>query len=122
MTRLAATGQCHIHLLYLNDEPIASSYSIISGDKSFSVKIGYDETYSKIGPGNLLRAYVIDFYEKSDSINSIDLVTGMESHRKWRPIRRGVFDIKVFNRNSRGALLYYLANIKKIRNKNKNAS
>jgi CelD/BcsL family acetyltransferase involved in cellulose biosynthesis len=122
MKRLAATGGCHIHLLYLNDEPIASDYCIVSGDKSFSVKHGYDEAYSMIAPGNLLRAYTIEYYEKSESINSIDLISGWEWQRRWRPERRGVFDIKVFNRNLRGALLYYLVKIKKNRNKNKNAS
>lgn len=122
MKRLSSSGRCHIHLLYLNGEAIASDYCIISGDKSFSVKHGYDETYSKMAPGNLLRAYTIEYYEKSESINSIDLVSGWQWQRRWRPERREVFDIKVFNRNLRGAMLYYLAEIKKIRNKNKKAS
>jgi CelD/BcsL family acetyltransferase involved in cellulose biosynthesis len=122
MKRLSSSGRCHIHLLYLNGEAIASDYCIISGDKSFSVKHGYDETYSKMAPGNLLRAYTIEYYEKSKSINTIDLVSGWEWQRRWRPERREVFDIKVFNRNLRGAMLYYLSEIKKIRKKNKRPS
>jgi CelD/BcsL family acetyltransferase involved in cellulose biosynthesis len=119
MRRLAVTGQCHIHLLYLNGQPVASDYCVVSGDKSFSVKHGYDETYSKLAPGNLLRAYTIDYYEKSETVNSIDLLSGWDWQRRWRPERRSVFDIKIFRRSLLGSLLYHLSRIKQATKKKK---
>lgn len=121
MRRLADTRRCHIHLLYLDGEPVASDYCIISGDTCFSVKHGYDETYSKFAPGNLLRAYTINFYEKSDQITKLDLISGWDWQKRWQPERRRVFDIKIFKQNFRGAILYYLVTTRKIRNKKNNS-
>jgi CelD/BcsL family acetyltransferase involved in cellulose biosynthesis len=120
MRRLSRTKRCEIHLLYLNGQPVASDYCIISGETSYSVKHGYDETYSRFAPGNLLRAYAINYYGNSDRIRQIDLISGQDWHKIWRPERRPIFDIKVFSQNSRGKILYYLAKTKKIRNTKNN--
>lgn len=120
MERLAETGRCHIHLLYIKDKPIASDYCVVSGQKSFSVKHGYDETYSKFAPGNLLRAYTIDYYEKSQSIKCLDLVSGWEWQRRWQPKKNDLFNIKIFSQSLRGTMLYYLAKLV-LMNKNKNS-
>lgn len=118
MRRLADTRRCHIHLLYLDGQPVASDYCVIFGDTSYSVKHGYDETYAQFAPGNLLRAYTINYYEESDQITKLDLISGWDWHKRWRPEKRRVFDIKIFNQNLRGAISYYLVTtIRKIRRK-----
>jgi CelD/BcsL family acetyltransferase involved in cellulose biosynthesis len=112
MVRLANTGQCHIHLLYVDDRPVASDYCIVSGEKCFSVKHGYDEDYSRFAPGNLLRAYTIEYYQQSGSVKCLDLLSGWDWQRRWRPKKNGIFDIKIFSQSLRGTMLYHLARLR----------
>jgi len=115
MHRNSDKGRCQIHLLYLNDQPIASDFCIISRRACYSLKHGYDEKYSNIAPGNLLMAYTMEYYGQSDAVDCIDLISGMQWHLAWRPIRRKVFDIRIFNQSPGGLLLYYLYKIKNAR-------
>jgi len=109
MERFAAKARCDIHILYLNGEAIASDYCIVVGGKCFSCKHGYDERFASVAPGNLLRAYSVDYYGQSPSVDSIDLISGLDWHLTWKPERRKVFDVKFFDQSLRGAALHRLA-------------
>jgi hypothetical protein len=104
----ANLGRSHIHILLLNGQPIASDFCILTSRSCYSLKHGYDEKYSNVSPSNLLRAYTLDYYGKSDVIDSIDLVSGAEWHLTWRPKRRRVFAVRFYNNSLRG-FFFYLA-------------
>jgi len=108
MERFAAQGRCDIHVLYLNGEAIASDYCIVVGGRCYSCKHGYDERFSGVAPGNLLRAYAVEYYGQSPDVISIDLISGLDWHLTWKPERRKVFDVKFFNRSLRGMALHRL--------------
>ena len=107
LRRCSQSGRSHIHILYLNDQPIASDLCILTAKSCYSLKHGYDEQYSHLAPGNLLREYAVEYYGRSSVIDSIDLVSGMAWHLTWRPERRKVFDVRFYNNSLRGILLYY---------------
>jgi len=107
LRRCSQSGRSHIHILYLNGQPIASDLCILTAKSCYSLKHGYDEQYSSLAPGNLLREYAVEYYGRSRIIESIDLVSGMDWHLTWRPERRKVFDVRFYNRSLRGILLYY---------------
>lgn len=107
LRRSSKSGRSHIHILYLNGQPIASDLCILTARSCYSLKHGYDEQYSDLAPGNLLREYAIEYYGRSRIIESIDLVSGMAWHLTWRPERRKVFDVRFYNNSLRGILLYY---------------
>jgi CelD/BcsL family acetyltransferase involved in cellulose biosynthesis len=108
LKRHSKAGRSHIHILYLNGEAIASDLCILTANSCYSLKHGYDEEYSNLAPGNLLREYAVEYYGQSPVINSIDLVSGLDWHLTWRPERRKVFDVRFFNSSLRGTLLFYL--------------
>ena len=105
LTRFADYGNCHIHLLRLNGTTIAADFVLVSGDTAYSLKHGYDETYSEVTPSNLLRKYTIDFYSESENIRTLDLVSGYEWQNRWKPKSRPVFEIRCFNNTAKGRLL-----------------
>ena len=107
MRRVAPQRRCHIHLLLLDGRAIAADYCILSGDTCYSLKHGYDEEFSSVAPGNLLREYTVEFYGDQPEIRTLDLISDQQWHLAWRPHRRPVFDIKLFNRTLLGRLLYY---------------
>ncbi len=98
----AAQGLAHIHLLLLDGRAIASDYCVVTKDVSFSLKHGYDETYAAAAPGNILRAYTIDYYEQDATVNTLDLVSNWDWHSRWKPMQRTIHDVKIFNRSVPG--------------------
>ena len=113
LRRCSKSERSHIHVLYLNGKPIASDLCILTAKSCYSLKHGYDEQYSDLAPGNLLREYAIEYYSRSRNIESIDLVSGMAWHLTWRPERRKVFDVRFYNNSLRGILLYYFRRIRR---------
>jgi CelD/BcsL family acetyltransferase involved in cellulose biosynthesis len=98
--------EVHIHLLYVDDVPIASDYCILTKGISFSLKHGYDEKYADMAPGNLLRAYTIEYYESDDSIHTLDLISNWRWHNRWRPTSRPIYDVKIIWPSTMARLLY----------------
>jgi CelD/BcsL family acetyltransferase involved in cellulose biosynthesis len=58
-------GQLLIPLLTIDNIPVAADYCLGSGNTIFLLKPGYDESYSHISPGNLLRSCIFDYLVKS---------------------------------------------------------
>ena len=105
-------GRSHIHLLYLDDEPIASDLCIMTSDACYSLKHGYDERYADVAPGNLLREYAVEYYGRHDEIDYIDLISGMNWHLAWQPERRKVYEARFYNRTARGLALFQLSKLR----------
>ncbi|MDP9400342.1 MAG: GNAT family N-acetyltransferase [Actinomycetota bacterium] len=54
--RAAERGWLRLHLLELDDEPIAADFGIAFGSTGFLMKTGFDERYGELSPGLVLRA------------------------------------------------------------------
>ena len=111
--RGAERSRAHIHVLYLNGQPIASDLCILTGGSCYSLKHGYDEKYSSFAPGNLLREYTVEYYGRDPTVNAIDLVSGMKWHLTWQPLRRKVFDVRFYNRTLLGRLMHFKASMQR---------
>lgn len=71
----SAAGAADVNLLYLNDQPIAFLYCYVERGHVFGLRIGYDESASRDGVGNLLYMHVVeDSIGRGDRI--IDLGPG----------------------------------------------
>ncbi|MCB1338601.1 MAG: GNAT family N-acetyltransferase [Maritimibacter sp.] len=57
--KIAHHGRLHITFVYLDDEPIAMSIGEIYNNGYWGHKTGFDERYSRFGPGILLQLYLI---------------------------------------------------------------
>ncbi len=104
--RLGGAGLCAIHLLMLDDQPIASQFAIIGGDRCYLLKIGYDEAHAPLAPGNLLLERLLKKYEGDPVIRYVDLVSDAAWHSSWKPEVRQLRRHLLFRPTPRGLLAW----------------
>lgn len=100
--RHARDNRCHIHLLEVGGRAIASDFSLLAGNSVFSLKHGFDETFSDVSPSQLLREYAIKYYSGKDDIQIIDLISSYAWQDQWKPDSRDVLSAVAFNCTIRG--------------------
>ena len=98
-------------MLRLDGKTIAANFSIQTGATVFSLKSGYDESLSKIAPGQILREYIVNHYSADPTVERNDLISDYQWQVQWRPVRRKVFDVYFFNRSFFGWLTYVLMKV-----------
>ena len=103
---LLQDGFCEVGLLLVSDVPIAGTFSIHLGDTYYILKIAYNEAYSRAAPGNMLLERLMQHYSASEDVRTINLVSGAEWHRRWKPQQLEVFDCRLFNRSLNGLLVF----------------
>ena len=101
-------GACEINLLRAEGKCIAGQFCLITGDTSYILKIGYDEAYAQMAPGNMLLEHAIQRHFNEGAIKYVNLVTGASWHSCWKPLSYMVSRIWVFNITAAGLTAYSL--------------
>lgn len=78
-------GLCQINLLYLNEQCIAAQFSIVIANTLHLLKIGYNEDYADISPGDIILEKLIDHGCDTGKYNTISFVTGVSWIDRWKP-------------------------------------
>jgi CelD/BcsL family acetyltransferase involved in cellulose biosynthesis len=88
------TGQASIGLLRLGDRYVAAHIALLSGSTAYSLKIAYDEAYSKVSPGHILRRKLLEQLAS----NSLDfnMTTGPEWAEVWHFDREYTHEVAMF--------------------------
>ena len=77
MTGFAQAGRAFFTELSMNGKVIASTSNFISGGAGFAFKIGWDEGFSKLGPGNLNEVEFMKYFpERLPQIKYVDSGAG----------------------------------------------
>lgn len=97
MQRLAQTGRARINLLMHGDRVMAGQLGVVSGDRYYLLKIGYDESYKREAPGNMLLERLLEAAGDEPGVRYVDLVTDTSWHESWKPVRRQVLTHLVFH-------------------------
>jgi len=98
----ASFGGCEIHTLKAADECLTAYFCLRVGDTMYALKIGYNEGYSKLSPGNMLLEWLLEKYAHDPEIRFLNFVNAIEWLQKWRPSAYDVYDVYLFNRSPRG--------------------
>lgn len=98
------TGRCAIHILNLDDKPIAAQLALISGDTFNLLKIGYDAEYHAMGPGGLLLDETIRRFSGHPQITHISFVTGAKWNDDWAPQVNRVYHHYIYNNTLKGTV------------------
>ncbi len=101
-------GQCGIHLLKQGSQPLAGQFALYQGSVCSLIKIGYDESFAKLAPGNMLLEALLKRHQGQDEIREINLISGLEWHRNWKPHSIPISNHFLFNLTSRALLAYSL--------------
>ena len=71
-TRATQAGELHLAFLEHQTEPVAFEFGFISKGVYFSPKVGYDESYSRLTPGQLLRYLLLQKLCEEQTVESVD--------------------------------------------------
>ncbi len=102
----AQYGYLSLDFLELNGKPIAAHFGLNLGGRYYLAKAGYDETYHRQGPGQLLMHEVLS-ESVARGLSELDFVgpaTWDES--RWASARRTHFRIFIFRKSLYGRLLH----------------
>jgi Acetyltransferase (GNAT) domain len=77
--------RCEINALYAEGRCIASQFCMRTGIEYAILKIGYDEGYSRVAPGQLLLERTLEHCCEDPGIEQVSLVSDATWHRDWRP-------------------------------------
>jgi len=98
----APIDSCEINLLKANGRCLAGQFCLVVGDTSYILKIGYDESYVHVAPGNMLLEYSLRRYWREGVVKYLNLVTDTPWHANWNPLSYEVSDAHVFNATPNG--------------------
>ncbi len=97
MRRFASREACDIHLLQVDGKPLAAQFCLRTGETAHILKIGYDESFAQIAPGNLLLEYALRQYAQRGDVRFVNLMDDEPWMRQWDPIRKPVVNVFAFN-------------------------
>jgi CelD/BcsL family acetyltransferase involved in cellulose biosynthesis len=98
--RYAAAGQCWLNLLLLNDKAIAGQLCLLVDGTLYILKIGYDEAYSKVAPGNLVMDQTLRLAVEDQGVRAVSFITDRQWNYFWGAKSYRVYDHFIFNRSS----------------------
>jgi len=96
----AAAGQCWLNLLSLNDKAIAGQLCLLVDGTLYILKIGYDEAYSKVAPGNLIMDQTLRLAVEDQGVRAVSFITDRPWNYFWGAKSYLVYDHFIFNRSS----------------------
>jgi CelD/BcsL family acetyltransferase involved in cellulose biosynthesis len=97
-------------LLTLGETCLAGQFCVRSNGTMEVLKIGYDEAYASLAPGNLLLKQLMQYCAFAESqLMRLNLITGVEWHDDWKPRSQKVWNFWTFNHAARVSGLFRLA-------------
>jgi len=100
------TGRCEIHVMRLEDEPIATLFGIVTDKIWYMFRIGYDEKYERASPGHLI---VRNLLQQQATHQSFDIIAPYNAPawlQAWKPDKTlQIFNSYVFRPSPEGAQL-----------------
>jgi len=96
--RLHEAGWLEWQFLKAGDKTIAGQLSIRIGKVLTVYKIGYDEAYSEVSPGSLLFEATARHACDSGDIETINCLTDMSWHRRWRMPQWSYYNLTIWPR------------------------
>ncbi len=97
----APLGRARINTLAVAGTVIAAQFCLVDQRTIYVFKLAYDETNSKLAPGNMLLRRVI----ASGDYDAVNLVGSPPWFAQWNPASTEVYRLTLFNTSARGALL-----------------
>lgn len=96
----AEAGQCWLNLLTLDGKAIAGQLCLLVDGTLYILKIGYDEAYAKVAPGNLIMDQTLRLAVEDQGVRAVSFITDRQWNYFWGAKSYRVYDHFIFNRAS----------------------
>ncbi len=84
-TMVGPEDHCEINSLWVDDRCVAAQFCVRTGPDYAILKIGYDQDYARLGPGQVLLSKTLERCCADPAIKRLDLVTDTPWSRDWQP-------------------------------------
>jgi len=106
LERLRGAGAVVVNSLHVDGKAIASQVCVKHDGTLHLYKLAYDESWSRVAPGNMLLEHVIKKGIADGDVREIDILGNPRWFKDWRPVSRDVNDAHWFNGTPLGLALY----------------
>ncbi|MEI8371257.1 MAG: GNAT family N-acetyltransferase [Planctomycetota bacterium] len=103
-----------IYLLESGLQSIAVQFSIGTRGCKHVLKIGYEESYSKMSPGQILMEDVLMSACRTTSTERVSLVSNQPWHQQWQPKPEDTFDVMIFRNRLHGVIFGWCIALRKL--------
>ena len=93
--RLAQRGWLEWQTMEFDSEPVACHLAVRFGGAVALPKIGYDETYARYGPGNLLFRELLERSFDDPTVDEVNCLTDQPWHDNWGMRKIGYADVMI---------------------------
>lgn len=106
VTDLNSSGSVYFHHLKVDDRVVASNLGLLFKNTLLLWKLGYDDEFKKLSPGNLLIENLIKHHENDETPPAIDLMTNETWYNNWGMNWRPFYNGFIFKPSIEGVLQY----------------
>jgi CelD/BcsL family acetyltransferase involved in cellulose biosynthesis len=106
------TGQARISLLRMGDGYAASQLALQANGAINLLKIGHDESYGAVGPGNILILHMLE--HGHDGCSEINLLTAPRWAERWHFSYEPMFKLDFYNTTVRSTILRCLVSLSRL--------
>lgn len=96
LERFGRAERARVDVLTIDDQPAAAQFAIRCGSVWNLLKVGFDETFSSCGPGNILLKRFIEHMVGDPEITQVSLVTAPDWARRWHMDLDPTFEVTLF--------------------------
>lgn len=103
----ARLGWLRMGVAYIEDQPVAAQFWLVSHGRACIYKVAYDEKFASFSPGNLLTAQLMRHVLDIDKVREVDFLIGDDNYKQiWMSHRRERWGIVAYNtRTVKGLVL-----------------
>ncbi len=95
MERFAVDQRCRIDVMRHGSRPIAAAFQLVMDGTIYGLKIGFDESYSAIAPGNLLHWHIFRTACADPRMRVYNMASDTAWHAQWHPLAAELYDITI---------------------------
>lgn len=103
---LSLSANCEVNLLQINGKSVAAQFGIVLGDTLYLLKIGYDEEFASLAPGNLLVVRLLNRLFAEGTVKYVSLITDARWHASWKPSTYEIFSYSCYSGSIKARLSY----------------
>lgn len=94
----ARNGSLRMGVAYMDNQPAAAQFWLVSHGKACIYKVAYDEKFSAYSIGSLLTGHLMQHVIEVDGVNEVDYLIGDDTYKKqWMSHRRERWGIVAYN-------------------------
>jgi len=99
------TDDARVDVLTIDGRPAATQLGVRAAGTWNLLKIGFDEAFASVGPGNLLMHHFFEAMSREPGVTTVSLVTAPDWAERWHLRSQATYDVDVFAGGGGGRVL-----------------